>query len=413
VLVKTLLNRVEKFKSFVYTSVRAEGGNIVVEIEPRKGSRPVCSKCGERRPCHDLQPAARRFQYVPLWNIPVFFVYRMRRADCPECGVRVESVPWARGKRRITRTFEVFLARWARILSWKATADAFATSWDTVYRAVKWIVAYGLERRSLKGIEAIGVDEFYCGRSQGYITLVYEIGEASRRLLHVAPRRTVRSLLSFFRVIGKEDAAGIRFVCTDMWAAYLKVIKKKLPDALHILDRFHLVANINKAIDKIRASEARRLFAEGFLMLKHTKYCFLKNPENLTDKQFAKLNDIVHYDLKTVRAWLLKESFQLLWAYKSPHWARWYLRKWCARAMRSRLDPIKTFARSLRKHEDLIINWFTARKAYSSGIVEGLNRRINLTTRKAYGFRSPEVMKVALYHELGKLPEPKLTHRFC
>ena len=415
VLVKTLLNRVEKFKSFVYTAVRFEGERIVAVIEPRKGSRrPVCPGCGRRRPCYDRQRRARRFGYVPLWGIPFSFSYRMRRVSCPRCGVRTEAVPWAVDKRPVTRTLAVFLARWARRLSWKETAEAFGTSWNAVFRSVRWAVTYGLERRSLKGIEAIGIDEFYCGWAHGYITLVYEIAGDRRRLLHVSPGRSVRSLLlGFFRLLGREDARSIRFVCSDMWKAYLKVVNKKLPYAVHILDRFHLVANINKAVDKVRAAEARELAAAGYSDLKHTRYCFLKNPENLTPRQAAKLGEVVRYAYKTVRAWMLKESFQLLWEYRSPYWARWYLRRWCARAMRSRLAPIKTFARSLRRHEELIINWFKARKAYSSGIVEGLNRKINLTTRRAYGFRTPEAREVALYHELGHLPEPETSHRFC
>jgi len=199
-----------------------------------------------------------------------------------------------------------------------------------------------------------------------------------------------------------------------MWKAYLKVIKKKAPNALNILDRFHIVQKLGKAIDKIRAAEVKRLAADGYDedVLKHTKYCFLKNERNLTEKQKTKLTDVLHYDLKSVRAYLLKESFQLFWNYKSPHWAEWYLDKWCARAMRSRLEPIKDFVRTIRRHQPLIMNWFKAQKQYSSGIVEGLNRKINLVTRKSFGFRSYEVLKIALFLTMGELPEPEFTHRF-
>jgi transposase len=282
-----------------------------------------------------------------------------------------------------------------------------------VFRSVKRVVEYGLEHRDLEGIGAIGVDEWCKGKGHDYATLVYQIDAGRRRLLHVAPKRTVKSLLGFFRMLGPRRAASIRHVCSDMWKPYLKVIAKKLPHALHILDRFHIVANLNKALSEVRAAEARRLRAEGYEdVLKHTKYCFAKNPENLTDKQRAKLEDVVQYDLKSVRAYLLKESFQALWSYRSAYWARWHLNKWCFKAMRSKLDPIKKFARSVRKHEELIINYFKAKKALSSGIVEGLNRNVNLATRKAYGFRTYEALEVCLYHNLGDLPEPKSTHEF-
>ena len=139
----------------------------------------------------------------------------------------------------------------------------------------------------------------------------------------------------------------------------------------------------------------------------------LKREENLTHKQWTKLSDVLQYDLKSVRGYLLKQSFQLLWEYTSPYWAGWFLDRWVKRAMRSRLEPIKKVAKSIRKHRELILNWFKAKKEFNSGIVEGLNYKIKLTIRKAYGYRELKVAEIAIYHALGHLPEPKLTHRFC
>lgn len=198
-----------------------------------------------------------------------------------------------------------------------------------------------------------------------------------------------------------------------MWQPYLKVIAKKLPKAIHILDRFHIVSLLNDVINKIRAAEHRELSREGQgQLLKGSRYCFLKNPENLTTKQSLRLDDLVKTRLKSVRAYLWKEKFQLLWNYKSPYWAKVFLEKWCKGAMRSRLPPLKKFVKTIRRHQPLILNWFKAKKQFSSGIVEGLNRKVNLVTRKSFGFRNYETLKVALYHELGRLPEPEVTHRF-
>ena len=415
--VSTLLNACHRLKGFVYAAVGMEEVRgqdaVVAEVRPRKGSRPVCSGCGRKAAAYDTSPTARLFQFVPLWGFQCYLRYAMRRADCPRCGVKVERVPWAQGKSPLCSAYELFLARWARRLSWKQTAEAFRTSWDAVRRSVSRAVEFGLKHRDLEGVEAIGVDEWCKGRGHDYVTLVYQIDAGRRRLLHVCEKRTVKSLLSFFRMLGERRAASIRYVCSDMWKPYLKVIAKKIPRAVHILDRFHIVSNLNKALNEIRAGEARKMRAEGYQdVLKHTKYCFAKNPENLTDKQRAKLDDVLRYDLKSVRAYLLKESFQALWSYSSPRWARWYIRKWCFRAMRSKLDPIKKFARSVRKHEDLIVNYFEAKKAFSSGIVEGLNRNVNLATRKAYGYRTYNALEVSLYHNLGCLPEPESTHEF-
>lgn len=416
--IETLLNRVFWIKSFVYAGVSIQRigrrDAIVVDIRARQNGLPACSRCGKAGPVYDHMPDHRQFEFIPLWNIPVYFHYTMRRVDCEQCGVRVERVPWAEGKSPVTKPFALFLARWAKRLSWKETAKSFCTTWDTVFRSVKQIVEYGLKHRQLDGITAIGIDEIQYGKGHQYLTLVYQINAGIRRLLFVGKERKAKTLLRFFRDFGKERCEKLEFVCSDMWKAYIKVIKKKAPDALHILDRFHIVQKLGQAIDKIRATEVKRLAAEGYdeEVLRHTKYCFLKKEGNLTEKQKTKLTDVLQYDLKSVRAYLLKESFQLFWNYKSPYWAEWYLNKWCARAMRSHLEPIKDFVRTLRRHQPLIMNWFKAQKQYSSGIVEGLNRKINLVTRKSYGFRNYEVLKIALFLTMGELPEPEFTHRF-
>jgi transposase len=419
---KTLLNLVHPVKGFVYENIRRvdDAGQpnrcrIEVGVRPRRRSRGICSGCGVQGPGYDtLSP--RGFDFVPLWGIAVVLLYAMRRIDCPRCGVKVERVPWACGKSSTTVAMQVFLARWAQRLSWKQVAEIFWVSWERVFRAVQEVVAYGLEHRSLEGIEAIGVDELAYKKGQRYLTVVYQIEAGCRRLLFVAEGRTIKSILRFFRMLRKRavSTASIRYVCSDMWKPYLKVMRKKLSEAVHILDRYHLVANLNKAIDLVRATEAKRLQAEGYeAHLHHTRWCFLKRPENLTPKQRLKLRDVLQYDLKTVRAYLLKESLQLLWTYTSPRWAGKYLDAWCRRAMRSRLEPIKKVARSFHEHRRLILNWFAAKKQFNAGIVEGLNANAKLGFRKAYGFRTFHAAQVALYHQLGRLPEPELAHRFC
>lgn len=411
--VKTVLNRVHKVKGFVYQKVRFAGDVIEVDVRPRRGSRPYCSGCGRRGPTYD-HLTLRRFAFVPLWAISVYLIYARRRVDCPRCGVTVELVPWAQGKRRLTHAYAVFLARWARRLSWREVASIFKTSWENVYRSVTWVVEYGLQHRSLDGVKAIGVDEVQFQKGHRYLTVVYQIDSSCRRLLWIGRDRTAKTLLRFFRMMGRERSAAIQFICSDMWRPYLRVIAKKASQAIHILDRFHIVARLNKALDEIRAAEARQLAREGYEpMLKHSRWCFLKNPENLTAKQHVKLRDLLRYDLKSVRGYLLKESFQGLWGFTSAKWAGCYLDGWLGRAIRSRLEPIQKVARSIRAHRQLILNWFEAKKEFSSGIVEGLNYKVKLTIRKAYGFRELKVAEIALYHALARLPEPKLTHGFC
>lgn len=225
--------------------------------------------------------------------------------------------------------------------------------------------------------------------------------------------RKAKTLLRFFKFLGKELTSELKYVCTDMWQPYLKVIRKKASEAINILDRFHIVAKINKAIDEVRAEEHKKIIKDGHEpILKNSRWCLLKRKENLTDNQQVKLQDLLAYNLKSVRAYLLKEDFQGFWEYVSPAWAGKFLDQWCTRVMRSKIEPMKKVAKTLRSHRELILNWFKAKKAFSSGVVEGLNNKVKLTIRKSYGFRTFKCTEVALYHVLGNLPEPKMTHRF-
>ena len=259
----------------------------------------------------------------------------------------------------------------------------------------------------------IGVDEIQYAKGHKYLTLVYQIDLDVTRLLWVGHERTIESFRGFFTVIGDELASKIVFVCSDIWEPCLKVIREKCSDALHILDRFHIVAKMNKALHEIRAGESRRIASEGGVpVLKKSRWLLLKREENLKTEQRFRLRDLLRYNLKTVRAYLLKEAFQQLWDYNSPAWAGKFLDDWCRQVMRSRIEPMKNIARSLRQHRELILNYFRAQKLLSSGVVEGLNNKAKVTMRKSYGFRTFRCLELALYHSLGKLPEPESTHEF-
>jgi len=230
----------------------------------------------------------------------------------------------------------------------------------------------------------------------------------------VGEHRQVKTRLRFFRWWGPERSAPLRFICRDMGKPYLRVIAKKAGQAIPILDRFHSMSPLSKAIDQVRAQEARALKAQGDEpVLKHTRWLLLKRPEPLTAPQAGRLAELLRYNLKAVRAYLWKEDLQFFWHYVSPHWAGGFLDRWCTRTLRSRLEPMPKVARMLRAHRPLLLNWFRAKGALSSGPVEGFNNKARVTTRRAYGFRTFRAIEVALYHTLGALPEPETTHRFC
>ncbi len=361
-LLITILNHCHRFPGFVYEWAKfsADKQAIEVRVRPRSGSAAVCSGCQKPSPGYDHLDE-RRFEFIPLWGFLVFFLYRMRRVNCRGCGVVVEEVPWGSGKHHLTKVYMQFLAHWARKLSWKEVAESFQTSWEKVCDSVEYVVQWGLQHRSLGPIFAIGVDELQYARGHKYLTLVYQIDDLTR-LLWVGKERTVESFEGFFAMIGQKLSSQIEFVHEPL--------------------------------------------------LKKTRWCLLKRKQNLTGDQRFRLRDLLRYNLKTVRAYLLKEDFQQFWEYESPAWAGKFLTEWCRQTMRSRIEPMKKVARMLRAHRDLILNYFKAKKLFSSGIIEGLNNKAKVTMRKSYGFRTFRVTELALYHTLGKLPEPDLTHRF-
>ena len=209
---------------------------------------------------------------------------------------------------------------------------------------------------------------------------------------------------------------GLKFVCSDMWKPYLQVLAKQAKQALHVLDRFHITQHLNEALDEVRRAESSRLRAAGKAkaeQLKHMRWPLLRRGSRVRGRVRQKLLALWTSKLATGRAWELKETFSHFWKYKAVFWAQAFLDYWCFRALRSRLEPMQKVAGMLRAHEHLILNWFRAKGEISAGAVEGLNNKIRVVTRRSYGLRTYEAMENALYHNLGRLPEPEITHRFC
>ena len=399
-------------------SRKGEAEVIEIKLEPHRGMRGRCSHCQQPAPGYDRLPE-RRWQFVPLWGIRTDFLYAPRRVECAEHGVIVEHIPWSEGKRPVTCAMMGFLARWARRLSWRETAQVFQSNWEAVYRSVEWFVQWGLAHRELKGVEAMGVDEIHWGRglrADNFLTVIYQIDAHCRRLLWVGKRRSKATLGRGLKSLGPEVVQGLRFVCSDMWKPYLQVIAAQAGQALHVLDRFHITTHLNQAVDQVRRAESSRLRESNEARaqrLKHMRWPLLRRGTRVRGRARQKLNALLASKLATGRAWELKEIFSHLWKYKSVIWAGAFLDYWCFRAIRSRLEPMKKVARMLRTHEELLLNWFRAKGEISAGAVEGLNNKVRVVTRRSYGFRTYEAMELALYHTLGRLPEPESGHRFC
>ncbi len=422
--VKTLLRHVQDLAGYIVKSVRHTLDapdpriDIDLDIDPRRKRR--CSCCGRPGRIHDVLPQ-RQWHFVPLWNIPVFLHYAPRRVVCPRHGKPiVEAMPWNRGKSPYAAAYMRFLARWARRLSWKETAEIFSASWEAVRRSVEWVVAWGLEHRDLSGVTAVGIDELHHGRgktSLNFLTLVYQIDRGSRRLLWIGRSRTESTLREGFDELEKLQAGflgGLKVVCSDMWKPFLKVVRERCGQALNVLDPFHVAKHLNEALDTVRRGEQSRLQDKTARKdAKGGRFLLLTRGTKVRGKARDKLKAVLASLGQTSRAWELKESFRRFWLYRSPAWASAYLKAWTTRAMRSRIEPMKKVARMLRNHEDLLINYFRAKRQYTNAMVEGMNHKARVALARSFGHRSFDVLKLVLYHNLGDLPEPHSSHKFC
>jgi transposase len=254
----------------------------------------------------------------------------------------------------------------------------------------------------------IGIDEISRRRGHIYHTQVYDLSK--KRLLWSAEGRDANTLRRFFQELGADRCSRIRAVCCDMWAAYIKVIEEMLPNAVMVFDKFHLVRHLLKAVNDVRKAEAKILKKSNPDLLKGTRYLWLKNPENLTDKQRARLSYLEKLNLKINRAYLLKELFKQLWTYKRKGWARRFLKRWFWLATHSRLEPLRNFAWMLKRYEEGILNWFEV--PINNGAVEAMNNNAKAVSHRARGYRTENTFVIALLHCLGDLPLPQTVHKF-
>ena len=251
----------------------------------------------------------------------------------------------------------------------------------------------------------LGIDEVSRRKGHHYLTVAYDLER--RVLLWVGQDRTTETLASFFRDLGRRRCQSIQIVCLDMWPAYLRAVHEYAPQAQILFDRFHLVRHLNHALDLVRRQQVRRLSGTHRVAIKRTRFLLLKNPWNLNPDQKQRLSTLVRGNLPIVRAYYLKESFQMFWDYRQPARAPEHLRRWMHSAMRSRLKPFQDFVRLLRAHRDGILAW--TRTRVSNGAVEGMNNKIKLVSHRSFGFRDARNFIAAIDHTCAQLPLPAET----
>jgi transposase len=283
----------------------------------------------------------------------------------------------------------------------KGACELVGISWDQAWHVLERAVARGMSRKEATVIARIGVDEKAFRKGHQYMTIVSDIDQGTVEF--VTEGREKASLSGFFASRTDEQLRGIEAVAMDMWEPYVQATNEALPlaQAKIVFDRFHIMQHMTKAVDIVRRRENRSLILDGDDRLKRTKYLWLSSQENVGSSRLPLFQELQRSELKTARAYAIKETLRHLWGYQSQGWARRFFDGWYSWAIRSRLEPVKQVARMLARRLGNVITY--CQHAITNAVAEGLNSKIMAIKRRAGGYRNPRNFKTVIYFYCGGL----------
>ena len=384
-----------------------DDGRIDVWVDHPKRTRFTCPECDTELPVYD-HGAEREWRHLDSCQFLTYLHARPPRVSCAEHGVLQVRLPWAEPMARFTILFERLAVDVLKECDVAGAGRLLRTSWDETWHLMERAVARGLSVKEPGAPVHLGVDEKSAGRGHDYITIVSDLDKGT--VVHLADERRKASLDSYFDTLAPEHLAGIEAVAMDMWEPFALSVRAHLADADDkiVFDRFHLMGYLGKAVDTVRKQENRALAADGDKSLIGSKYLWLYSQENLPSKHVGRFAALRDTDLKTSRAWAIKESMRHFWEYKRRGWAERHWKSWYFWATHSRLQPVIEAARTLKRHEAGLFSYF-AHPITNAG-AEGLNSRIQAIRVSARGYRNREHFKTAIYFHLGGLALYPQTH---
>lgn len=355
---------------------------LVVDVAP-SWRRPRCSVCGRRCSGYD-RDRGRRWRHLDVAGMALHLRYDIRRVHCARCGVRVEQVPWADTGSWFTRPFEDHVGYLAQKSDKTTVSTTMRIAWDTVGAIIQRVVTRHQKGDPLRCLTAIGVDELSYRRHHEYITVVVDHDKA--RVVWAKPGKNAETLKAFFDELGPARCAKLEAVTIDMSAAYIKAVTEATPQAQVIFDRFHVQRLAHDALDEVRRDEFRSAAIDERDALKRTRWALQKRPWRTDGVEVMKLARLQQVNRPLFRAYLLKESLAAVLDRKQVNVAATKLDEWIQWAQRSRLEPFRKVARTIRKHAAGILAYVRSR--LNNGRTEALNGKARVITRRAYGFHS-------------------------
>ena len=375
-------------------------GEVHVYLTHEDNREWACAECGVLCPLYDHQPE-RQWRHLDTCQYRTILHAEPPRSQCPEHGVRVVKLSWAEASSRFTALFEGLAIEWLKHASQKAVGEQLRLSWDEIHGIMERAVERGLARRQAEEIPYLGVDEKAFRKGHKYLTLVNDLTRS--RVLYVAEDREQSSLDGFWPTITAEQQASIEAVALDMWDPYVASVRGHLPKAEEkmVFDKFHIAKHLGEAVDRVRRRENKVLKAEGDERLKGTKYDWLRNPASMEGEQKREFAELRKSELKTARAWALKETAMDLYDYVYEKPARRHFHWWYNWAVRSRLQPMKEVAAMLKRRFENIITYL--RHRITNAASESLNAKIQWIKYTARGFRNKQNFINAIYFHCGSL----------
>ncbi len=357
---------------------------LIIRVRPR-WRLLRCGKCG--RPAkarHGKKGKIRYWRHLSALGFPVWLKCRVHRVVCTRCGVHTMAVPWARVGSTFTRVFEDEVAWFMQKTNQTATAEYFGISWPTAGKIARRVVAEKCDDSLLEDLQLIGVDEISYGRPRKFLTVV--VDHKRHKVVWGAEGQSAETLGSFFEMLGPERRAKIEVVSMDMSAAFENAVGEHVPQAEIIYDRFHVVALASKAVDDVRREQVRNAPVAKKKELKSTRWALLKNPWNLTPSEKHKLATVQNTNARIYRAYLLKETLQTLFDAATVSRAEDIFVQWFGWARRSKLEPFRRLALTLKTHLSGILRFIE--KRITNSPVEGYNSKIRMISHRAFGFHS-------------------------
>lgn len=374
---------------------------IRIHVGHPRGTKFKCPECERELPCYD-HAETRCWRHLDSCQFKTFLVARQPRVNCPEHGVKTVSVPWAEKSSRFTILFErlaidVLLAT----QTVKGAMGILRTTWDETWYFMQRAVRRGQDRKEVKPLPRIGIDEKAFAKGQDYLTLIYDLEESTVEA--ISDGHDTEAGVACFSQLSPEQIASVEAVAMDMSPAYVKAAKQTIPLAENkiVHDRFHVMQLATKAVDKVRRGEHRRLLLDDDNRLAKTKYVWLTNPENLSEKQEALFDEVFSLKLETGKAWGYKELLRDLWEHDDAASATTYFKEWYQRVIHTKLEPMKKVARTIKERLANVVSYCTHK--ITNGVAEGINSKIMSIKRRVGGYRNRENFKTAIFFHCGGL----------